>query len=391
MDLAILYDVPLPNRYAATIQMLRTAAAMAEQGRTCSFLTAEHRTSAGDTLAGLGLRPDTNLSLEAFFPPTRWPRLARRAGVFLQLRRLAADAPLAVLSRGGAGMASLPVLARLRRADRPLLLYEVHRLAGLTAFEAATGRSASPAEVRGRGALRAHARDLAAARAADGHVFLTEAVRRAALEAGFPAKPSIVLPSGTMIPPKETLEAARDLDVVYAGKLEARKGVPDLLGAMRELPSRHLDLAGGGPDEVAALRAAAPPNVRFHGWLDQDGVSGFFARGRVGACLLPLGLDSVSDRFTSPMKLLQMMAHGLAVVASDTPAIRAVVTDDEDSVVVPPGDARAAARAIDRLLREDDERARLGRAARRTAARYAWSERAARLGAFIDELARQGI
>ena len=385
-DLAILFDAPLPNRYAATLQFVRTAAAMAEGGRRCALLHAGRPARPEHALAALGASPHPNLALVPFFAPPRWPRAARWALLGRRLRALALASPGAVLSRGETAAAVLPGLAARRDRGRgPALVHEVHRLAGLSLEEARLGRSVEPAAALGARAARAHARDLAAARAADGVVFLTEEVRRAAAESGFPDRPSLVLPSGTDSPPPPG--GARDLEVVYAGKLEARKGLPDLFAAMRALPHRRLDVAGGGVGELADARARAPGNVRLHGWLDQDKLSRLLARARVGACLLPRGMDSVSDRFTSPMKLLQMMAHGLGVVATDTIAVRAVATDGVDAILVAPNDPRAAAAAIERLLGDPAACERLGRAARRTAARYAWAGRARSLGAFVDSLA----
>lgn len=381
VPVAFAYDVPLPNRYAATLQFLRTAAAMAAGGRRTAFLHGEASETSADTLARMDLAPGPNLVLRSIFAPTRLPGALARPHTALRIRRAARGC--AVVSRGHTGMTYLPIL---RRFGAPMLLYEVHRLAGLSVAEAEAGGSLADDAVRSPEAKLAAARDLQAARAANGHVFLTDAVARAARAAGFPDRPALVLPSGTDLPPPPPPRPP-DLDVIYAGKLSARKGLPDLLGAMAMLPERGLTVAGGSAAEVAALRNSAPPNVRFVGWQDQDDLTELLARARVGACLLPSGVDSVSDRFSSPMKLLQMMAHGLAVVATDTAAVRAVATDGRDALIVPPGDPGAAARAIDAALRDDALRSRLGGAARETAARYAWPERAERLGRFVDGLA----
>jgi glycosyltransferase involved in cell wall biosynthesis len=60
------------------------------------------------------------------------------------------------------------------------------------------------------------------------------------------------------------------------------------------------------------------------------------------------------------------MASQLPVVSSDLPAIRELVTDGVDGLLVPPGDVEALAAAIERLLDEPALRRELGVRARRT-------------------------
>ncbi|HYY05835.1 MAG TPA: glycosyltransferase family 4 protein [Candidatus Limnocylindria bacterium] len=68
--------------------------------------------------------------------------------------------------------------------------------------------------------------------------------------------------------------------------------------------------------------------------------------------------------------LVEAMAAGLPVVASDIPGYRDVLC--AGGVLVPPGDPAALAAALGRLLADPGERARLGEAGRREAAQYAW-------------------
>jgi phosphatidylinositol alpha-mannosyltransferase len=69
--------------------------------------------------------------------------------------------------------------------------------------------------------------------------------------------------------------------------------------------------------------------------------------------------------------LVEAMAAGVPVVASDIPGYREVLPGSA-GVLVPPGDAGALADAIDALLGDAERRARLGAAGRREAGRYAW-------------------
>jgi phosphatidylinositol alpha-mannosyltransferase len=72
------------------------------------------------------------------------------------------------------------------------------------------------------------------------------------------------------------------------------------------------------------------------------------------------------------MVLVEAMAAGLPVVASDIPGYREVVRDEREGLLVPPGDAHALASALERVLSDRALAARLGEAGRRRAGRYRW-------------------
>jgi phosphatidyl-myo-inositol alpha-mannosyltransferase len=82
--------------------------------------------------------------------------------------------------------------------------------------------------------------------------------------------------------------------------------------------------------------------------------------------------------------LAEAMAAGVPVVASDIPGYRDVLT--AGGVLVPPGDAQSLARALERLLADPDERARLAEAGRREAAQYAWPRVAERVLAVYERV-----
>jgi phosphatidylinositol alpha-mannosyltransferase len=69
--------------------------------------------------------------------------------------------------------------------------------------------------------------------------------------------------------------------------------------------------------------------------------------------------------------LLEGMAAGLPVVASDIPGYREVLPPDAGRLV-PPGDAGALASVLGQLLDDEALRARLGGAGRREVKRYDW-------------------
>jgi glycosyltransferase involved in cell wall biosynthesis len=76
------------------------------------------------------------------------------------------------------------------------------------------------------------------------------------------------------------------------------------------------------------------------------------------AVAVPLAVQDIS---AGQMVVIQAMALGKAIVVTRTPTIEDYVTDGEDALLVPPGDAKAMEQAIGRLLQDPSLRERLGR------------------------------
>jgi L-malate glycosyltransferase len=63
---------------------------------------------------------------------------------------------------------------------------------------------------------------------------------------------------------------------------------------------------------------------------------------------------SVPDSDGTPVSVLEAMACGVPVIASDLPSLREWITDGQNGLIIPPGDADALAKAISRLLADRD-------------------------------------
>ena len=151
---------------------------------------------------------------------------------------------------------------------------------------------------------------------------------------------------------------------------EPRKGMPVLLEAVRALartrPGLRLLVIGRG-DEAALRRQAGPElagRIDLLGAVDEP-TKAAALRSMDVYCAPNLGGESFG------MVLLEAMAAGAPVVASDMEAFRAVVGDGAGRLV-PTGDPRALARVLGELLDDDDARAVLTRAGRARAAAFDW-------------------
>jgi glycosyltransferase involved in cell wall biosynthesis len=149
--------------------------------------------------------------------------------------------------------------------------------------------------------------------------------------------------------------------VTAACRLEAQKDIPTWLRAAsriaREIPGAEFLIAGEGSRrremEELSLELGISGSVRFLG-LRHD----------VDEIFSVSDLVMFSSRFEGlSLALLEAMASGKAVIATDIAENRAVITQGQNGVLVAPGNPDALAAAAIRLLGDANERRRLGEAA----------------------------
>ena len=177
-----------------------------------------------------------------------------------------------------------------------------------------------------------------------------------------------------VVPPPVAItvpEVARPNLVLFLGRLEAQKGVYDLLDAIARVraavPDLRLVCAGDG-DRIGvahyAERLGIADAVKFTGWVGPSGKRALLEHAAVFA------LPSYDEAL--PVSLIEAMSAGVPVVASPVGGIPEVVADGASGFLIAPGDKGALERALRRLLIERALAARMGAAARETArARYA--------------------
>ena len=172
--------------------------------------------------------------------------------------------------------------------------------------------------------------------------------------------------------------------IVTVGRLAAPKDPLTLVRALPALGGRPYSLAfvGGGRDQPHVeeeLRARGlTERVALLG--DRDDVPALLA----GADVFVLASRSEG----APLSILEAMAAGLPVVASDVGGVAELVADGETGVLVPAGEPDALARALARLLDDGALRERMGAAGRaRARDRFDLAElRAAHLELYAREL-----
>jgi glycosyltransferase involved in cell wall biosynthesis len=204
----------------------------------------------------------------------------------------------------------------------------------------------------------------------------------------------VVVPGTDRVPdpvPAEAGEGDRKgpTRLLTVATLTARKGHLVLIEALASLAGLdwHLTCAGSttrDPAVASAVRAA----IARHGLENRVDLVGEMPPGTLGS------LYRSADVFVLPsfyegygMALAEALAHGLPVVSTDAGAIPSTVPGGA-GILVPPGDARALADALHRLLAGKEEMARLREGARRAARDLPdWSRQASR---FLEELRLAG-
>ncbi len=176
------------------------------------------------------------------------------------------------------------------------------------------------------------------------------------------------------------LDVWKGVDVFVRAAAELRSSAPD---------ARFVVVGGPLPGQEAHARdleqltveLGLGDRVRFAGW-------------RYGPAEMPdviraLSVLALPSKEPEPfgLVLLEAMACGVPVVATDHGGPREICVDGETGLLVPPGDARALAAAIGRLLADPDRARLMGKAGRRRVeALYDERETVRRIESVYDEL-----
>lgn len=175
------------------------------------------------------------------------------------------------------------------------------------------------------------------------------------------------------------------LNIVYLGRIEKRKGLKYLLRAIpmirEHFPNTRFLIGGEGPLRAGFERLVAQagwPDVVFLGRVPAEQVPSLYASAHV-FCAPNIGGESQG------IVLLEALAAGRAVVASDIPGFRSVIQHQRDGLLTPPTRSEELAWAVCHLLSDESERERLGTAGRLRAEMFSWERVATQLLNFYEE------
>lgn len=243
--------------------------------------------------------------------------------------------------------------------------------------------------------------------AADALVAPSPAVERELIAAGYPRDRLHAIPNGVVVPPPRDGTAARDEArnslarsqpalylppdarlAVYTGRLHQGKGLAHLVEAWQQVARMRSDaylwLFGEGP-----LHAKLVRQIRDAELCGRVVLAGTFdCVDEVLAAADLFVLPSLEENMS--MALLEAMAQGLPIVATDIPGNQRLLVDGQHGLLVPPRDSASLAAAIERVWSDPEAAARWGAEARaRVEAEFSLARSvAAHLQLFEDLLAR---
>jgi hypothetical protein len=198
-----------------------------------------------------------------------------------------------------------------------------------------------------------------------------------------------IIPSGVDLACFSPTAAPRrpgPLRVLFVGAGSRRKGLRVILRALRRLADvgEPFELHVCGPQKHAVRLARLVPEafvdrVIFHGRVSHDEIVKHYRDADV-FCAPALGHESFG------VALLEAMATGTAIIASDIDGYRDLVTENREGILVPPGDARALAAGLRRLIGDAALRERFAAEGLHTAQLYSWDTVAAQMSELYEEV-----
>ncbi|MFI5177431.1 MAG: glycosyltransferase family 4 protein [Vicinamibacterales bacterium] len=401
MKLLVLADTRFPIERANGVQTMATCHALATRGHDVTLVVRPDTTQpARDPFRFYGLPrlPTFEVRTIGASPAAR----ARRAQFLFGALRLAlADRDVVVYTRD-LGCASM--LLQLPRARRPPVVYESHGLSVTVAEELPHLLGNPDLTPSAQKLRRLDRRERRVWARAEAYVTITRLLA-SDLQARYgPRQRFFVVPDGAdrlMIrfavdelhtdpgPSGAPARTAGPPVAAYAGHLYPWKGVDVFVRALALTPNINGLIIGGHPGEADRARIDAliaslhlSGRVTITGLVPPQEVVPRLTAADV--LVLPNAASTISERYTSPLKLFEYLTLGRPIVASDLPAIREVLTDGRTALLVPPGNPQALAKALTRVVADRALSDALGAAARALAPDYSWARRAERLEAALE-------
>jgi len=169
-------------------------------------------------------------------------------------------------------------------------------------------------------------------------------------------------------------------NILFVGRLESRKGVNYLIKAYQrvkqEIPNSRLIVVGPG----------TRPRKKYEKWTMRHGLKDVVFVGYASYAELPRYYKT-ADVFCAPatsresfgIVLLEAMAVGKPIVATNIGGYASVVTHGEEGLLVPPKDSRGLAQALISVMSDDTLRQQMGARGRHKAGEYSWERVAQRV------------
>ena len=175
------------------------------------------------------------------------------------------------------------------------------------------------------------------------------------------------------------------LNILFVGRPEKRKGLDHLVRAFAEVKRRNPDtrliIVGAGKFDRYERRARSLrlSDVVFHSYVPYEELPRYHHSAHV-FCAPNTGFESQG------LVLLEAMAAGLPVVASNIEGFASVLTHDVEGLLSLPGDEEGLADALLELLADGDRRREMAERGRQRAEEFSWERVSQQILSYYERL-----
>ncbi|MCK4306632.1 glycosyltransferase family 4 protein [candidate division WOR-3 bacterium] len=174
-------------------------------------------------------------------------------------------------------------------------------------------------------------------------------------------------------------------NILFVGRLEQRKGLKYLIqafqGMSKKIPTARLIVVGKGAEKLKTQNSKLK-TIYFEGFVPAKDVPKYYA-----SC--DVFCSPATDRESFGIVLLEAMASGKVVLASNIAGYKEVVNDGEDGLLVEPKNPEALAQKLIEVLTNKELMTRLGKNGRKTALKYSWEKVTKEIESFYYEIANE--
>lgn len=154
--------------------------------------------------------------------------------------------------------------------------------------------------------------------------------------------------------------------LVFVGRLVEKKGISCLIESVSELipefPSLSLCIVGDGPLKKKLIHSTRTlgieKNVKFIGAVPHKRIPDYLSSSAIA--VIPSIIDNNQDQEGLGLTIIEAMGCGCAVIASSLGAIKDIIDEGENGLLVRPGDAKDLTEKISRLLNDQCLRVKIG-------------------------------
>lgn len=179
--------------------------------------------------------------------------------------------------------------------------------------------------------------------------------------------------------------AGKTRNILFVGRPEKRKGLKHMIEAFAivkaKRPDTRLIVVGAGNFNRfrQRVRSMRLPDVAFEGFVSFEDLPRYHRTADI-FCAPNTGFESQG------IVLLEAMAAGLPIVASNIEGFAGVLTHGVEGLLVLPGDEEGLANALLSLLDDDERRRRMGEEGRRRAQEFSWERVSQQVLSYYERL-----